>query len=207
MGASLLLEAFTPKGIRADLDRCLALIRNYGDSIPNSFIEALIVAEDHRSALHPGIDAIAQARAFWVRLTTGQVQGASTIEQQYVRVVSNRYERTMLRKLREQIIALMLARRASKRAISSAYLAIAFYGSGSIGIEGLKSQFGQDLSEVPFLHVLRMVAQLKYPRPRNPSKQWHSKVSTRVEALLSRIENTANKRLQRTAKSCSFAVR
>lgn len=200
MSASLLLEAFTPKGMRLDLDRCLALIQSHGNSIPNSFIEALIIAEDHRSSLHPGIDAIALARALWVRVKTGRVHGASTIEQQYVRVVSNRYERTILRKLREQIIALMLSRRVDKKTIASAYLSIAFYGSGFIGIEGLKSKFGQDLSKVPFLQILRTVAQLKYPCPRNPSAEWHSKVSARVEALLIRIDSTANKRLQPTAK-------
>lgn len=175
IGASLLLEALSPKGIRADLNRCLMLIERHGASVPSVLVEALVLAEDHRSQLHPGVDVIAMIRALWVRATSGRIQGASTIEQQCVRVVSNRYERTIVRKLREQLLALMLARRADKQAIASAYLAIAFYGTGSIGIEALRTRFGEDLSKASLREALTVVAQLRYPRPLQPNEVWQKK--------------------------------
>ena len=202
IGVSLLVEILAPRGARADLDRCLVLIGTYGTTVPDTFVEAPIVAEDHRSRLHPGIDAIAIARAIWVRASSRQIQGASTIEQQYVRVVSNRYERTAARKLCEQVLALMLARRANKHAIASAYLAIAYYGAGCVGISGLKARFHGDLSKVSFSQALRMVAQLKYPQPLQPTAKWRAKIADRVAFLLKRVEDTAegtaNESLQRT---------
>jgi monofunctional glycosyltransferase len=198
ISVSLLLEVLAPKSIRADLDLCIVIAEKYGASVPSIFVKALIIAEDHRSKLHPGIDVIAMARALWVRVTLGQIQGASTIEQQFVRVVSNRYERTPARKLREQMLALMVVRRVNKQAVASAYLSIAFYGSGSVGVKGLKAQFGEDLSLVSFNQALQMVAQLKYPRPLFPTVKWQSRISTRCKVLISRVDSTANKSLRQT---------
>lgn len=195
-----MLEVLSPKGLLADLDRCLTLVARHGASVPSVLIEALVLAEDHRSQLHPGVDVIAMIRALWVRATSGQIQGASTIEQQYVRVVSNRYERTMVRKLREQLLALMLARRADKQAVASAYLAIAFYGTGSIGIDALRARFGEDLSKVSLREALTVVAQLRHPRPLQPSEAWQSKISARLDLLFNRVECTVNKTRPSTAK-------
>lgn len=195
---SLLLERFVYGQLRSDLERCLELTDRFGCSVPATFVDAVILAEDHRNALHPGIDAFATARAVWVRLHCGQIQGASTIEQQFVRVVTNRNERTVRRKVREQVLALMLVRRAPKRQIASAYLAVAFYGSGSVGLQGLTQRFGRNLEKVSHSQALGMVAQLKYPRPRRPSKGWNSKLVARIEALHSLGAGIANKSLQRT---------
>lgn len=193
VGASILIEVFITKSLRTDLDNCLMLVSKYASSIPHNIIDALIIAEDHRNTIHPGIDVIAMIRALWIQLTTGKTQGASTIEQQYVRVVSNRYERTVSRKLREQMLALILVRHVEKRAIASAYLAIAFYGSGSIGIKGLKSRLGDDLSNVSLFKAIQIVAQLKYPRPMQPDKQWFSKHYARINTLMRRKALTSNK--------------
>ena len=190
--ASLLCEILALKSFRVDLERCIVLVERYGTSVPNIFIEALIVAEDHRSGIHPGIDLIAISRVLWVRLRSGRTQGGSTIEQQYVRVVTCRYERTISRKMREQLLALMLVRRIDKMKIASAYLAIAFYGSDHIGLNGLKAEFGEDLSKVSFHEALGMIAQLKYPRPQRPNNQWRSKMQVRMNTLSCRIGGKAS---------------
>ncbi len=196
---SLLLEVLAPKEFLTDLNCCVSLVKQYGKSIPQQFIDALILAEDHRNKLHPGVDMLAIIRVLLIRVCSGHIQGASTIEQQYVRVVSNRYERTIRRKAREQLLALMLLRRTQKQEIASTYLAIAFYGSSSIGIVGLKAKFGEDLTKVSFSQALQMVAQLKYPRPINPDEAWKLKMAARVSALYSLCDGTANKSFQRIA--------
>lgn len=194
--ASLLLSRFGPTSLRSDLENCVELATRLGDTVPDVFIEAIFLAEDHRNKLHPGIDVIAIARAVWVRIRLGKVQGASTIEQQFVRIVTGRRERTFRRKIREQLLALMLARRKSKRGIASAYLAIAFYGYGYIGLDGLQRKFGKDLSKVSFIQALRFVAQLKYPRPSTPNNEWNSNLASRINALNSLAVNRATKPLQ-----------
>lgn len=190
--ASLLLEMLHLQWVRKELSSCLAIIDCYHSSIPRVFIDALVVAEDHRSELYPGIDAIAIARAIWVRFKSGEIQGASTIEQQFIRVVTSRYERTIARKLREQMLALMLARHSNKQAIASSYLAIAFYGSGFVGIDGLKMLFGEDLSKATFYQALTIIAQMKYPRPEDPCQEWSNKIESRLISLTTRVNNAAN---------------
>lgn len=196
--ASVLLDRLASDALRSDLERCLELSGRLGRSVPDAFVDAVILAEDHRNSLHPGVDVLAIARALWARLRFGQVQGASTIEQQFVRVVTNRHERTVFRKVREQVLSLMLARRTPKRQIASAYLAVAFYGSGLVGLQGLRQRFGRRFEMVSFSQALGMAAQLKYPRPRRPSNEWNSKLAARIEALHILAADAANISLQRT---------
>lgn len=184
-----------------DLERCLKIVDNFGDCVPSVFLNALVVAEDHRNAFHPGIDPIGILRAIVVRFSTGEIQGASTIEQQFVRVVTCRYERSFSRKIREQMLAIALSRRRPKKAIASAYLSIAFYGSGLRGLDGLRQWFGDDLSSVGSEDALRFVSQLKYPRPPEPTSDWYIKIARRVGYLINDRQRKANNALQRTPRT------
>lgn len=186
------VELIKIKGLEADLHRCIVIVDNHEVTVPMVFIQAVIVAEDHRSQLHAGIDPLAILRAIAVRFLWGRVQGASTIEQQFVRVVTGRYERTISRKFREQILALHLARRKSKLSIASAYLSIACFGTEHTGLEGLRKRFGQGLAQVEFESALGFVSQLKYPRPQLPTVVWHTKVLRRANYLIKRSGRAAN---------------
>ena len=188
-------------GLQTDLSRCEAVVDEYGLRVPRPFIDALVVAEDHRNALHCGVDPIGVLRATAVRLLWGHIQGASTIEQQLVRVVTARYERTIVRKLREQALALLLSKTRTKNEIASAYLAVAFYGTTCVGLNGLKQICGRDLNNVDADRVLQAVAQLKYPRPENPTGKWRSAIKRRIDYLRARKEKDANKALNPTPES------
>ena len=171
------------ESIENDLRSCIRVVDQFEETVPAIFIEALVNAEDHRNAIHIGVDPIAIFRAIVVRMRKGEIQGASTIEQQFVRVVTKRYEWTIGRKVREQLLAVLLSRRRPKRSIASAYLSIAYYGTNIEGIEGLQECFGQNLKEVVYLDALEFVAQLKYPRPVNNLQRWRYKVNRRVTYL------------------------
>ena len=74
--------------------------------VPSLILKRLLISgEDHRYFLHPGFDVIAICRAIWRRLAWGVREGASTIEQQTVRVLKGRYERTLRRKVHEILLA------------------------------------------------------------------------------------------------------
>ena len=133
-----------------------------------------------RNAIHPGVDPIAILRAIYVRLRLGDVQGASTIEQQFVRVVSGRHERTLARKVYEQVLAVCVSRRRRKAQIARAYLTIAYYGSAVVGMVGLRATFGGDVSPANIDAIREMIARLKYPEPSRPTTEWRRKVRTRV---------------------------
>ncbi len=186
-------------GIRADISSCLEVVDSSGGKVPFPFLVSLITAEDHRSTLHKGVDPIAMVRSAYVRIRCQKFQGASTIEQQFVRVVTGRFDRTLIRKIREQILAIAVSRRRSKLQIASAYLSIAFYGSGCIGIKGLRSRCGNNLSHAKQNDIWGMISRLKYPEPLQPSLSWEMKLHHRIEHIICRETQSANNWLKPTA--------
>src|SRR5690242_20336233 len=85
-------------------------LRRNPHSVPLVLLQELLVSgEDHRHGRHHGFDLIAIARAVWRRIARGKYEGASTIEQQLVRVITGRYERTLRRKVREIGLAMLLS--------------------------------------------------------------------------------------------------
>lgn len=189
---SYVIEHLDLWGLKSDLVQCLHVV-DAAEMIPEPFILTLIAAEDHRSALHPGVDLIAIVRALVVQRTKGHLQGASTIEQQVVRVTTGYYEKTMRRKLREQMLAVALSRRRSKSRIAAAYLSVAFYGSHKYGTAALRDACDGDLENASQETISSMIARLKYPEPLCPSSNWHYKIACRVDYISKRLGQSANK--------------
>ena len=188
---SRLMVGLKFKGLNQDLERCLEAV-DATPLLPARFVATLVAAEDHRSAFHVGVDPIALLRVLFVWLRTGRSQGASTIEQQFVRVVTARYERTLHRKLREQVLAIALCQRRSKTRVAMAYLSIAFYGSGQEGLSALSGAFGPNLHRATQGDVSRMVARLKYPEPLFQTTAWRSRIERRAQYIGGRLHEAAN---------------
>ncbi len=180
---SRVFEYFDILGICFDLRRCLETVDSNSDLVPQNFVSLLVCAEDRRSSIHCGVDPIAMIRAFYKWIFFKKIEGASTIEQQFVRVISGRYERSFMRKIREQILAIAVSRRRSKCQIASAYLSVAYYGYGRVGLSALKYYCGPNLSRSNRFCVLGAIARLKYPEPRKPSIRWYTKFERRVRYI------------------------
>ncbi len=104
--------------VRSRIDRECALLLKYPDLAPPLVAQQLLVSgEDHRHGWHPGFDIVAILRAVWRRLFFGSREGGSTIEQQLVRTITGRYERTFCRKLREIFLAMLVAAHFKVKAI------------------------------------------------------------------------------------------
>lgn len=191
-------------GFNKDLQRCMTVV-DAAPPLPDRFVTTLVAAEDHRSAIHPGVDPIAILRVMVVWARTGTVQGASTIEQQLVRVVLGRYERTLRRKCWEQILAIALSSHRPKERIAEAYLSIAFYGSGQYGVSALKRCCGPELQAATQANVLQMVARLKYPEPLSSSPEWRQRILRRVRYIAGRLQGVANNRLRATPNLHHFS--
>ena len=147
-------------------------------------VELLVSGEDHRFRLHAGFDLVACMRALTVRLTTGCVQGASTIPQQLVRVVSGRYERTVGRKVREVLLASLLDAEFSKPVIAQLYLALAYYGTGLTGYGAACAKLSISAAAPTVGQAAQIVARLKYPEPRHHSPAAIQRIERRVLHLL-----------------------
>jgi penicillin-binding protein 1A len=119
--------------------------------IPQIVKEAVVSIEDKRFESNGGVDVRGIGRAFVQDvLHKGSVQGASTIEQQFIKnALQAQSHRTILEKLREAALAFQLSHKWSKEKILTAYLNTIYFGNGAYGIESAaQTYFGKDVNHV-----------------------------------------------------------
>lgn len=143
----------------------------------------LISGEDHRFFTHPGFDIIAIGRATWKRATRKGIEGASTIEQQLVRVLTQRFERTISRKLREILLASLVASEFKKEILPPVYLHLAYYGWNIHNFREANRKL-QKRGASDLITSARIVARLKYPEPRYPSSTRQQQIEWRAQHLI-----------------------
>ncbi|HEX7880894.1 MAG TPA: penicillin-binding protein 1C [Candidatus Eisenbacteria bacterium] len=164
--------------------------------LPPWVASAVVAAEDHRFACHPGVDPLAIVRAFRDNRRAGRiVSGASTITMQVVRLASGRPPGgSRADKLAEALDALRLEQRLDKDLILEQYLNRAPFGRGTAGIEAASlTWFGHSArtltpAEATWLAVL--------PRaPERLSRVDHrEELEQRRRLLAARLEATASNR-------------
>lgn len=132
------------------------------EKISNNMKLAIVSIEDRRFPDHKGVDWQGTLRAFLTNTTTGEVQqGASTLDQQYVKnyqllVVAKTdaerraaIETTPARKIREIRMALTLDKELTKDEILTRYLNLVPFGNGSFGIQdAAQTYFGVDAADL-----------------------------------------------------------
>ncbi|MFK3989405.1 transglycosylase domain-containing protein [Psychrobacter sp. NPDC064578] len=178
--------------IKYKLNECMNLTDKKCVEIPDFYI-SYIAAEDHRSDFHYGVDQIGMLRAICKVFFNHRIQGASTIEQQFVRVVTGDYSYSLKRKLKEQILAVILVRKRKKIDIARAYLAIAYYGHDCKGTEGISNLAGYNLRLVSETQIISIMARLKYPQPSVNIDKWETKFNHRVSYIRKRHQRLAKK--------------
>ncbi|MBM7063146.1 penicillin-binding protein 1B [Pseudomonas sp. UL073] len=146
------------------------------DQVPPYLIDTLLAVEDREYFHHFGVSPKSIARAVWVNTTSGQVrQGGSTLTQQLVKNFYLSNERSLVRKLNEAMMAVLLELHYDKREILEAYLNEVFLGQdGQRAVHGfgLASQyfFSQPLSELKLHQVALLVGMVKGPTYYNPRR-------------------------------------
>ena len=105
------------------------------EDIPDGLKQAVIAAEDRSFYSHGGVDIRGTLRALVADIRNrGVRQGGSTITQQLVKITTdNGSERTVLRKLREAILASQLDRSMDKDDILFEYISNVYLGEGAYG--------------------------------------------------------------------------
>jgi membrane carboxypeptidase/penicillin-binding protein len=146
--------------------------------------QLLISGEDHRHFRHVGIDIISIGRAIWRRLMGISIEGASTIEQQIVRVITEDFDRTFRRKFREILLALLVSDAIPKMMLPRIYLHIGYYGWRMQGLKCAYKRMRLIGGKVTLNQAAAIVARLKYPEPRYPSDMRREKIKMRQKHLL-----------------------
>ncbi len=112
--------------------------------LPSYVVDAHLAAEDRNFYQHMGFDPLAITRAAVANFQGKPVQGGSTITQQLVKFSLLTPERTILRKIKEVILAFWTEIVYSKQEILEMYLNNIPYGGSAYGIEAAaKTYFGK----------------------------------------------------------------
>lgn len=157
-----------------------------GSKINTQLIEQLLISgEDHRYKFHIGFDLIAIFRAVLKNIVYHKKEGASTIEQQLVRVISNDFTRSIKRKVKEIFLATTVTEIIPRSKVPLLYLHVAYYGPNIIGLnkilEKLQISDGHLISESTAAEI---VARIKYPEYALESKNRLKQIEQRKNHLL-----------------------
>ena len=100
------------------------------------FLKGIVAIEDHRFYEHRGFDPIGIIRAIKANISeNGNVEGASTITQQYARLMFLNNEKTWSRKIQEAFLAVRLETHYDKNTILQGYINTVYFGHGIYGIK------------------------------------------------------------------------
>ncbi|MEN3336076.1 MAG: penicillin-binding protein [Blastocatellia bacterium] len=177
-----------------DGDRRKQIAVQFAD-IPAQLRDAVMAIEDRRFFTHNGIDWHGIARALWMDVHHGSVvQGGSTLTQQLIKNAFLTSDRTLSRKLKEAMMALILESRLSKPDIFTLYCNNVYLGqSSTFAVHGFaqaaKVYFDKNLNELTlgecaFLAGL-IHAPNRYSTYRNPAP-----ASERRNAVLEAMVDT-----------------
>ncbi len=146
------------------------------EEAPDTLIKGLLATEDRDFYQHFGISLRGIARAIWVNVQAGgMVQGGSTITQQLVKNFYLSSERSLSRKLKEALMAVILEYHYTKQEILEAYLNEIYLGqNGPNAVHGfgLASEFyfGTPLKDLPLEQQATLVALVRGPSEYDPRR-------------------------------------
>ncbi len=159
------------------------------DQVPLPIRNTLLLVEDRDFYSHHGVSPWSVLRAFIVNLQAGQtVQGGSTLTQQLAKNMYTNQERTLLRKINEAFIALVLDYRYSKEQILEAYFNEIFIGQfkdnpvHGLGL-GSKFYFGKPLAELRPHEYALLIAIIKGPSYYDP-RRFPERAAMRRDTIL-----------------------
>jgi membrane peptidoglycan carboxypeptidase len=139
--------------------------------IPQSMQDAALAAEDRTFYTNSGIDPKGIVRAAFSNAKGNATQGASTITQQYVKILYLSQERTLSRKVKEAFLSLKVQQEQSKSAILEGYLNTIYYGRGAYGVQAAaNAYFSKPAKKLTVPEGAMLAAILNSPNYLSPDK-------------------------------------
>ncbi len=140
------------------------------NAIPKELQIALVTTEDRSFFRHSGIDLKGILRAIVKDILAGEfVEGASTITQQLAKTLFLTPRKTIVRKIKEAILAFQLERRYTKDEILALYLNEVYFGSGAYGVKSAAQIFfGKQIGDLTLAECALVAAMPKSPSRFSP---------------------------------------
>ena len=134
------------------------------DEIPDNVKQAVVAAENRDFWTDNGISIRGMFRAAWVIVRGGDLQGGSTITQQYIKIMYLNSEQTVTRKFRELFLAYKINNEMSKEEILADYLNTIYFGRGAYGIQAAsKAYFNVDAKDLTTQQAAVLVSVINNP--------------------------------------------
>ena len=165
------------------------------EKFPTILKETLIAVEDRNFYQHHGVSVFSILRALYTNIRAGRtVQGGSTLTQQLAKNIYLTRERTLVRKINEAFIALILDYRYSKDKILEAYLNEVYLGqSYNQGVHGMglgaEFYFSKPIDELEYDQIALSVAMVKCPSYYNPRRYKERTMERRDLVLRLMVDN------------------
>lgn len=140
--------------------------------ISKDFLVSIVAIEDHRFYSHRGFDPIGILRAIKANITAGgKAEGASTISQQYARLLFLTNEKTWSRKLTEAYLTTRLEAHYDKDTILQGYVNTVYYGHGIYGIKNAaKYYFNKEPKDLDLNEATMLAGVVNGPNYYSPFK-------------------------------------
>ena len=150
-----------------------------------TFLKRVVMVEDARFWLHPGVDPAAVIRAVGAAAARGHAtSGASTLTMQTARLLEPR-PRTLGSKLIEMVRAAQLEARFSKREILALYLTLAPYGGNLEGVRAASlAYFGHEPESLTDGEQALLIALPQSPEARRPDRRPAAARAARAQMLV-----------------------
>ena len=162
--------------------------------VPSLLVKALLAAEDQRFFEHEGIDLWRILGAGWANLLAGgAVQGGSTLTQQLIKNFFLSHDKTLVRKLVEIYIAVIIENHYSKLEILENYLNEIYLGQrGARGIFGVweaaRFYFGKEPRDLTLGEMATLAGIVKAPNWYAPNRHPHRATQRRNYVLQRMLE-------------------
>lgn len=154
------------------------------DKIPERVKQAFIAAEDKHFYSHPGIDLLGITRAVFTNVVNyakgKRLVGASTITQQVAKNFLLSSERSLIRKIKEAILAYRISNAFSKEHVLELYLNEIYLGNRAYGVAAAAlNYFNKSLAELTLEETAYLAALPKGPNNYNPKKRYDAAIARR----------------------------
>ncbi|MDQ6875672.1 MAG: penicillin-binding protein [Actinomycetota bacterium] len=140
-------------------------------AVPKDVQRAVLAAENRDYYTDNGVSPKGILRALWADLRGKDLQGGSTITQQYAKNAYLSQQRTYTRKFREIVIAVKLDHSYSKDQVLEWYLNTIYFGRGAYGIEAAaETYFGIPTSRLSLEQGAVLASSIRSPAGYDPAE-------------------------------------
>ena len=177
-------EALTATTSSKIYDKDGALIADLGaekrsnasiQEIPTDLVNAIVAIEDQRFFNHRGVDVIRIVGAFLNNLTSSNLQGGSTLDQQFIKLTyfsTSSDDQTIKRKIQEAWLAMQLERRNTKQEILTYYVNKVYMSNGNYGMKTAASAYyGKELKDLSIAQAALLAGMPQAPNQYDPYTQ------------------------------------